>query len=78
MKGKFDGYLLWPFGEKFIFKQEQKCSELTAQNRQKERNKKELFKNGVTLRTAWPLEQSDPKNGVIFTKGGPFRAEVLY
>ena len=34
--------------------QERKRSELTAQNKQKERNKKEHFKNGMTLRTEWP------------------------
>ena len=32
-------------------KQERKRSKLTAQNRQKERNKKEHFKNGMKLRT---------------------------
>ena len=39
------------FGEMSISKQERKRSKLTAQNRQKKRNKKERFKNGVTLRT---------------------------
>ena len=52
-----DSYIVFILKMESVFKQERKRSELTAQNRQKERNKKEHFKNGVTLRTTWPLRK---------------------
>ena len=42
----------------FIDKQERKRSELTAQNRQKERNKKEHFKNRVTFKKGVTLKNT--------------------
>ena len=53
-----------------LLKQERKRSELTAQNRQKERNKKEHFKNKKngtrknTLRTKERNKKEHFKNGV--------------
>ena len=48
--GNFSAFFLWsPLGN--YEKKERKRSELTAQNKQKERNKIEHFNNGVTLRT---------------------------